>query len=141
MSVQKYIERLLYIDSLIKIKATGTIMQLAKKLGLSKRATEGLIKEMKELGCPIKYCRKRNCYYYDGDGEVSISFFNKNFPGLKKGGGGKNILVKKANRKNNAVKGFNLQVCFIKTNQKTGPDGAKFSYKPFECCNALYAAA
>jgi len=91
MSVQKYIERLLYIDSLIRKKATGPAKQLARKLDLSERHTLLFLKEMKELGCPIKFCRKRNSYYYDTEGEVSVSFFNKHFAGMKKigkGGGG-----------------------------------------------------
>ena len=93
MSVQKYIDRILYIDSLIRIKATGPTKLLAKKISLSERQTLEFLKEMKELGCPIKFCRKRNSYYYDADGEVSISFFNKHFAGLKKNeGGGKKLI-------------------------------------------------
>lgn len=84
MSAQKYIDRIRYIDTLIRTKATGPTKQLAKKLNLSERQTLEFLKEMKELGCPIKYSRKRQSYYYDAEGEVSISFFDKHFAGIKK---------------------------------------------------------
>ena len=84
MSVQKYIDRILYIDALIKTKVTGPTKQLAQKLNLSQRQTMEFLKDMKELGCPIKFSRKRNSYYYDAEGEVSISFFDKHFAGIKK---------------------------------------------------------
>lgn len=88
MSIQKYFERIFYIDALIKTKATGSAKQLAKKLNLSERQTLEFLKEMKDMGCPIKFNRKRNCYFYDAEGEVSISFFNKHFAGMKKKPGG-----------------------------------------------------
>jgi biotin operon repressor len=75
MAVQKYLERIRYIDNLIRTKATGSATQLAKKLALSERTVLEHIKIMKELGCPIKYCRKRNSYYYNQEGKVIISFF------------------------------------------------------------------
>lgn len=64
MPIQTYIERLRYLDYLIQTKATGTVKQLAKKLDISEISVLKFIKAMKELGCPIKFCRRRNCYYY-----------------------------------------------------------------------------
>ena len=129
MSVQKYFERILYIDALIKTKATGPTKQLAKKLNLSERQTLEYIKEMKELGCPIKFSRKLNSYYYDAEGEVSISFFNKHFAGMKKNddwGGGKKNYIKKVNCDNTAVKYYNLPL-YSKANYSiTGKYGTKF---------------
>ncbi len=83
MPIQKYIERLRYLDSLIQTKATGTVKQLAKKLDISEISVLQYIKAMKEMGCPIKYCRRRNCYYYTEEGKVLISFFDKQFNNLK----------------------------------------------------------
>lgn len=88
MPVQKYIERILYIDSLIKTKATGSARQLAKKLHLSEPSVMKHIKAMKDLGCPIKYCRKRNSYYYKEEGKVIISFFDKRLNKAEELGGG-----------------------------------------------------
>ena len=78
MPIKKYLDRIIYIDSLIRRKATGSTKQLALKLNLSERRTLEYIKSLKEMGCPIKYCRKRNSYFYNGDGNISISFFSKN---------------------------------------------------------------
>jgi len=87
MPFQKYMRRILYIDSLIRIKATGPVSQLSKKLQLSERTTLEHIKTMKELGCPIKYCRKRNSYCYDTVGKIVISFFDMQRTEENLGGG------------------------------------------------------
>lgn len=77
MPIQIYIERLRYLDSLIQTKATGTVKQLSKKLGISVISVLKYISAMKEMGCPIKYCRRRNCYYYTEEGKVVLSFFEQ----------------------------------------------------------------
>ena len=145
MSFQKYFARIRHIDSLIRIKATGTVTQLAKKLNLSERTTMEYVKELKELGCPIKYCRRRKSYYYTEEGKVHISFFDKHFEELKNsGGGGKNSLnffVKKRNCKNTAVKNYNLVFWFYYYSIINYPSGTKFYYKPKQCCSKLYAVA
>lgn len=76
MSITKYIERLRYIDSLIKKKATGDANSLAKKLHLSRSTTLAYIKEMKELGFPIKYSPDSKHYYYEEDGEMPKKLFD-----------------------------------------------------------------
>lgn len=145
MAIQKNIQRIVYIDSLIKTKATGSVKQLAKKLNLSERTTMEHLKEMKLLGCPIKYCRKRNSYYYSAVGEVVISFFDKHFNTPKDSGGGKGncvvFFVKKPNCKNTAVSIYNLVFWFNSTSKLIPKNGTKFSYKPGQCCQTLYTAA
>lgn len=76
MSFEKYIERFRHIDSLINKKATGDTKCLAKKLGLSRSATLEYLREMKELGFPIKYCKKRRSYYYEEEGKNEIAISN-----------------------------------------------------------------
>ncbi len=87
MPLKTYLNRVSYIDNLIRTKATGNVKQLAKKLNLSQRAVYDYLSVMKELGCPIKYCRKRNSYYYETDGNVIISFFDKKIGNPFSGGG------------------------------------------------------
>jgi Mn-dependent DtxR family transcriptional regulator len=77
MPLQKSISRIVYLDTLIRTKATGNVKQLAKKMNLSEPSVLNHIKELKELGCPIKFSRKRNTYYYENEGAVVISFFDK----------------------------------------------------------------
>jgi len=67
--------RLARIDYLIQKKATGTPAKLAQKLGISDRCLHYYIKLMKEdLNAPIKFCRQRNSYFYDGNGKFNFSF-------------------------------------------------------------------
>ena len=78
MPLQKYINRIRYIDSLVRIKGTGNADQLAKRMDLSRSVTLSYISAMKQEGFPIKYCRKRNSYYYSEEGRMTISLFEKN---------------------------------------------------------------
>lgn len=84
MAILKHIKRLIYIDNLIKRKATGNLGNFAAKNGLSKRAMTDVLTEMKELGFPIKYDRTRNTYYYMEQGEMVKNLFVKNGKVLSK---------------------------------------------------------
>lgn len=66
--------RLCRIDSLIRIKGTGTPSELADKIGISERSTYEYIRLMKDLGAPVLYSRQRKSYYYKEDGRFTISF-------------------------------------------------------------------
>jgi biotin operon repressor len=96
MSIKKYFNRLIYICSLIKKKATGNPEELAKKLNLSRSATLEHLKEMKELGFPIKYSKRRGSYFFEEDVEIVDKLFTRK---LEKGamrkiqGGFKNIYL------------------------------------------------
>jgi sulfur transfer complex TusBCD TusB component (DsrH family) len=75
MAILKHIKRLKYIDYMIKRKATGNLESFAFKNNLSKRGLVEVIREMKELGFPIKYDRSKHTYYYDECGEMVKSLF------------------------------------------------------------------
>ncbi|ANI89191.1 hypothetical protein A9P82_07740 [Arachidicoccus ginsenosidimutans] len=75
MSILRYLNRLVFIDYLVKRKATGDLQTFANKNGLSKSHMELTLKEMKEMGFPIKYDRNLHTYYYEKDGEMVKSFF------------------------------------------------------------------
>jgi biotin operon repressor len=64
------------MDYLIRKKATGNQKELARKLGMSRSMVNEYIKEMKELGFPIGYCRKRNTYYYLEEGYMVERLFH-----------------------------------------------------------------
>jgi len=72
MDILEKIHRIERIDQLIKMKATGTPAQLARRLGTSERTIYEIIKLMKKIGAPIYYCRYRKSYCYRKD--VSFSF-------------------------------------------------------------------
>ena len=77
MSLIRYIERIKFIDTLIRRKATGDTNSLAKKLHLSKSMLHETLKEMKESGFPIGFCKKRKTYYYTEEGKMVSNLFEK----------------------------------------------------------------
>ena len=83
MSLHKYIERIKYIDYLIRKRATGNADCLAKKLNLSKSGVEKFIQEMKEVGFPIVYCRKRKTYVYEEKGKMVENLFYQEIDNVK----------------------------------------------------------
>ena len=78
MAILKHINRLKYIDYMIKKKATGDLESFASKNHLSKSAMASVIQEMKALGFPVKFDRTRSTYYYAEDGEMVQHLFVQN---------------------------------------------------------------
>jgi predicted transcriptional regulator len=75
MSLKRYISKLHFIDYLIRKKATGNQRDLAGKVGLSLSGVNEYLREMKDLGFPIKYSRKQGTYYYEKNGQMVDSLF------------------------------------------------------------------
>lgn len=73
MSLLKYLERAQRIDNLIRRKATGNAEEFAHKLGLSRSVLMEHLRDMKELGAPIRFCDKRHSYFYEEDFNFIIS--------------------------------------------------------------------
>jgi predicted DNA-binding transcriptional regulator YafY len=73
------LNRLERIDSLIRIKGTGTPIQLANRIGVSERCLYKYLNLMKEFGAPIKFCNSRQSYYYDEEGHFKITFRFKKY--------------------------------------------------------------
>jgi hypothetical protein len=69
-----YFDRVLYIDHLIRLKATGTPRQLARTVGLSVSRIHEYIAFMKLYGAPIVYSKKRCTYYYSEEGGFNFKF-------------------------------------------------------------------
>jgi len=61
------------IDRLIRLNATGTACQLANILGISRVSVFRLLKYLKTMGAPIKYCKCRKTYFYQYPVKLSIS--------------------------------------------------------------------
>ena len=75
MSILKYIDRLKHMDSLLRRNATGTPEQFARKLGISKSTLYDNLKDLKELGAEIGYCKYlESYYYYEDDCALFFSF-------------------------------------------------------------------
>jgi len=80
----KVIER---IDQLIRMKATGSARDLAKRLEVSKSTVYEIIDIMKCMGADIEYCNQRKSYYYKENKVLAIGFVEKS-----KVNGGKSIM-------------------------------------------------
>ena len=72
MDIYKYFNRVQQLHTLLKRKATGTPRDLAKKLKLSERQTLEYVRELKDLGIPIAFCKHEKTYYYEK--EVIFNF-------------------------------------------------------------------
>lgn len=63
------------IDSLIRLKITGSPDCLADKIGVSRRQLLKILKDMKEhFHAPIKYNSFRKTYFYTEEGYFTIGF-------------------------------------------------------------------
>ncbi|MBO6587334.1 MAG: hypothetical protein JJ953_14580 [Gracilimonas sp.] len=78
MGLKKSLDRIEYLDYLIRRKCTGTPKELAEKLGISERWLYEILNELKhDFDCPIKYSRRRRSYVYTCSGSLVIEFMNK----------------------------------------------------------------
>ncbi|MDC1265927.1 MarR family transcriptional regulator [Flavobacteriaceae bacterium] len=64
MKIYTHIERIKRLNALIQREATGTPLQLAEKLNVSKSTANRLIAELKDRGAPILYCKHSQSYKY-----------------------------------------------------------------------------
>lgn len=74
MSLLKYIERLKRMDDLIQRKATGAPQEFSQKLCISRSQLLQDIKELKELGAPIRFCNINQTYYYTRECKLILNF-------------------------------------------------------------------
>lgn len=74
MSTLKYVERLQRMDQLIRLKATGTAEKFAAKIGISRSVLMETIRDLKDIGCEIEYCRIKQSYFYAKKGKFHIGF-------------------------------------------------------------------
>jgi predicted DNA-binding transcriptional regulator YafY len=71
--IDKYLDRLLYMNDLISRKATGTPSQFAKKLNISQRTLYRWIANMRDRNISILYDEERQSYYYSNDNKATKS--------------------------------------------------------------------
>ncbi len=64
MRLLQKIELFKRMDDMIQHKSTGSPIAFAKRLGICESTMYNHLKELKELGAPIKYDKSRLSYYY-----------------------------------------------------------------------------
>jgi len=74
MNVIDIKDKLERINTLIRLRATGTPKDLAKKLNITERTVYRLIKQLKDMGCPIYYDKHRGSYCYKEEGKLIFKF-------------------------------------------------------------------
>lgn len=74
MSILKYIHRLQHIDRLIRCCATGKPEDFAEKVGLCRSTLLDYLRELRELGAPIEYCKRRESYVYQSNKKLFIGY-------------------------------------------------------------------
>jgi predicted DNA-binding transcriptional regulator YafY len=75
--MKSLLHRLIRLDYLIHLKATGKPAACANKIGISERSLYDYLKILKEMGAPVRFSRNRGTYYYNEDGRFRISFISK----------------------------------------------------------------
>lgn len=75
--IMKNIELMERIDQLVRMKATGNPVELAKRLGISKTKLYRTIKTMKALNAPLEYDCSMQSYIYVKTVGFKFGFFTK----------------------------------------------------------------
>lgn len=73
----KQIQRIERLHHLIKLKATGSPKQCARKLEISERQLYNTLNLMKELGAPVYFYLSIGSYCYEHEVEFEFGFCRK----------------------------------------------------------------
>ena len=66
---------LMRIHSMIKRKGTGTPVEFASRLNISRATLFRLLKDLREdFSAPINYSKTKQSYYYERDYQFNVSF-------------------------------------------------------------------
>jgi hypothetical protein len=65
MSYQKFLDNLEYLKNSIEKENTGSTIEIASKLGISRRTLFNYLDILKYQDYNIKFCRYRKTYYFD----------------------------------------------------------------------------
>ncbi|AWK03789.1 hypothetical protein HYN56_05940 [Flavobacterium crocinum] len=74
MNFIKQIERIKKIHKLICGEKTGAPIAFAQKLHLSRSQLYNELETIKEFDAPIKYCKKRETFYYETPFELVFNY-------------------------------------------------------------------
>ncbi|MFH7016327.1 hypothetical protein [Flavobacterium sp. FlaQc-47] len=74
MNFIKQIERIKKMHKLICAEKTGTPTAFARKLCLSRSQLYNVLEVIKELDGPLKYCKKRESFYYETSFDLILNY-------------------------------------------------------------------
>ena len=94
MKIDKYLERIERIDQLIRLKATGSPTEFAKKLGISESSIYEYLKYLKDKGVPIEFDKEINTYCYSNQTKSIFKYIFLDKEQMEEIKGGENIFFK-----------------------------------------------
>lgn len=74
MNFIKQMERINRIHQLISAERTGSPTTFAKKIGLSRSQLYNMLDFIKDLDAPVRYCKKRESFYYESSFELILNY-------------------------------------------------------------------
>jgi len=74
MNFVKQIERIKKMHKLICSEKTGTPVVFARKLSLSRSQLYNELEVIKEFNAPLKYCKKRESFYYETSFDLIVNY-------------------------------------------------------------------
>lgn len=80
MCLTKTIERIQYMDYLIRIERTGCARQLAEQIGVSERTVFKYLSEFRVMGAPVSWSSSANSYIYYNSVKFIFGFRSENPP-------------------------------------------------------------
>lgn len=92
MKISKQIELVQRIDRLIRLKATGSPEDFARKLNMTQRNLYRILEDLKEMGLPIVYNKVRKSYQYNEEVTIVFRFGRKSLPDNSQILGGRKII-------------------------------------------------
>lgn len=98
----KKINRLRYMDYLIRIQGTGNLAEFASKINTSRSTCGEYLRLMRELGGKIRFNRYKNSYYYTESSDFIIGYKDFTIEQSNRIKGGFTGLLKNSRRFNKA---------------------------------------
>ena len=74
MKIIHYLERIEMIHKLVDQESTGTPVEFARRLGISRTRLYEIMDDLKLEGAPIAYSRSCRTFYYEEPFQISINF-------------------------------------------------------------------
>jgi predicted DNA-binding transcriptional regulator YafY len=75
MNIVELKNHLEYLDLLIRQERTGTALDLAQRLNVSKRTIHNHFEQLRQIGFDIIYCPKKRTYKYAKTGSLKFGFY------------------------------------------------------------------
>ena len=77
MCLLKTVERIKYLDFLIRGKNTGTASKLAEQIGVSERTIFNYLTDLKNMGAPVLWSSQEESYIYKNSVQFILGFLSE----------------------------------------------------------------